>query len=671
MIEALTTAFVQLMSWTNLSYMGIGIFVGLIIGVLPGLGGIAGMSLLIPFVHGLDPVAALAMLIGMVAVVPTGDTFTSVLVGVPGATGSQATVLDGFPLAKRGQAARALSAAFWSSLVGGVFGALVLTFFVVVAKPVILLFSSAELFMLAILGLSVVGVLAGRSVARGVAACGLGIVVGAIGASPATGEFRMDLGITYLQDTIPLVVVGLGAFAIPEISDLMRRGAPVASTDRLGSGWLQGIADTFRHWGLVLRCSIIGTIVGAIPGLGGGVVDWIAYGHAVQTAKDKSQFGNGDVRGILSAESSNNSLQGGALIPTLLFGIPGSGSMAIFLGGMVLLGIEPGPSMVTTQLHLTYTIAWTLMLASIIGAVLCFLLSAPIARLTFVPFNLIAPALIAMLCFAAFQNRQSFADIAALFIMGLLGVLLRRFGWPRPAFLIGFILSEQVENYFYQSLQFNGWNFLTRPGVIIIAILAVFSLLAALRGRVSELGAVAVGNSGSEGETESRSALPVTYDRRPQAAFTALVVCVLGYAIYSCRDLSFLAGVYPMSMAIVTLLFALYLLQRQVAGPLGNATHQDQEQEGEYANDPSVAGVWPQVGWFALLFALTGLFGFIIAITLFIPVFLLARTSLGVPRSVFYTAMVVGFMVGMGYALVLDFPPGLLQKVVELPWPLR
>jgi TctA family transporter len=547
----------------------------------------------------------------------------------------------------------------------------VLTFFVVVAKPNILMFSSAELFMFAILGLSVVGVLAGRSIARGIAACGLGIVVGAIGASPATGEFRMDLGVTYLQDNIPLVVVGLGAFAIPEISDLMRRGAPVASTDKLGSGWLQGIIDTFRHWGLVLRCSLIGTIIGAIPGLGGGVVDWIAYGHAVQTAKDNSQFGKGDVRGILAAESSNNSLQGGALIPTLLFGIPGSGSMAIFLGGLVLLGIEPGPSLVTTQLHLTYTIAWTLMLASIIGAVLCFLLSAPISRLTFVPFNLIAPALIATLCFAAFQNRQSFGDIAALFLMGLLGVLLRRFGWPRPAFLIGFILSEQVENYFYQSLQFNGWGFLTRPGVLIIAVLSVLSLLAALRGRVSELGTVAVGTKASAAESGSAPAFATSYNRGPQVAFTAVITAALAFAIYACRNLSFLAGVYPISAAIVTLLFALYLLARQATGPLGHATLQDQEQEGEYAGDRTVASVWPQVGWFALLFALTGMFGFFIAITLYTPVFLLARTSLGVTRSLLYTACVVGFMLGMGYMLVLDFPPGLLQRFIELPWPLR
>src|SRR5262245_54589423 len=205
-MDTLIAALANLMSLQHLWYMSLGILVGLVIGVLPALGGIAGMSLLLPFVYGMDKVSALAMLIGLVAVVPTGDTYTSVLIGVPGAAGSQATILDGFPLAKRGQAARALSAAFAGSMLGGLFGALVLTAFVIVAKPVILAFGTPELFMLAVLGLSVVGVLAGQSVARGVLSCGLGLILGAAGAAPATGEFRIDFGMEYLLDGIPLVI---------------------------------------------------------------------------------------------------------------------------------------------------------------------------------------------------------------------------------------------------------------------------------------------------------------------------------------------------------------------------------------------------------------------------------------------------------------------------------
>jgi len=668
MLDTLLTALTDLMSVQHLSFMMLGILVGLVIGVLPALGGIAGMSLLIPFIYGMDKVSALAMLIGLVATVPTGDTYTSVLIGVPGAAGSQATILDGFPLAKRGQAARALSAAFTGSALGGIFGAFVLTAFVLVAKPVILAFGAGELFMLGILGLSVVGVLAGKSVARGIASAGLGLIAGAVGAAPATGEFRLDLGIEYLNDGIPLVIIGLGMFALPELTDLMRRNRPIASTtSTLGSGWLQGVKDTFIHWFLVLRCSVIGTICGVIPGVGGGVVDWIAYGHAVQSARDKSEFGKGDIRGVLASETSNNSLQGGALLPTILFGIPGSGSTAIFLGGMVLLGIQPGPSMVTTDLHLTYTIAWTLTLASVIGAALCFLLAYPISRLTYVPFNLLAPAVISIVCFAAFQVRQSLTDLVLLFVLGLFGLFMRRFGWPRAAFLVGFVLSPQIENYLYQAVQFYDWNFVTRPGVLIIGALSVVSLWAATRGRISETGEM----TGATHKKDGSAAAAALNERTPQIAFALLVLAIFAYALITCSQLNFLGAVFPTTTAAVMLVFSAYLLVTLTFGGARHPSSFDQELEGEHVGDPGVGSVWAPVLWFALLFGLAGLFGFIIAMALFIPAFLLTRTSIGLLPSLMYGALAVGLMVFAGYMLVLDFPSGLLQSLVELPWPLR
>ena len=671
MLETMQSAFLGLMNIHHLSYMMLGIVVGLLVGIMPGLGGIAGMSLLMPFVYGMDPVSAIALLIGMVAVIPTGDTFTSVLMGIPGSSASQATVLDGYPLAKKGQAARALSAAFTSSLLGGVFGAVVLTGFVFVAKPVILMFSTAELFMLAVLGLSVVGVLAGASIVRGVAACGLGIMFGAMGAAPATGESRFDLNLDYLQDGIPLAVMGLGLFAIPELADLIRRQSPIASGSVLGSGWLQGAKDTFRHWFLVLRCSTLGTIIGAIPGLGGGVVDWIAYGHVVQSTKDSSQFGKGDIRGVIAPESANNALQGGALMPTLLFGIPGSGSMAVFLGGMVLLGMQPGPSMVTTDLGLTYTIAWTLALASVIGAFICFLFAAPISRLTFIPFNLIAPAMIMLICFAAFQARRDMTDLLLLFGLGILGIFLRRFGWPRPAFLIGFVLSGQVEAYLYQAVQFNGWGFLTRPGVLIIGALAVASLMMAVRSRVSEDGAVDLGAASTEQAPAQVTGGNSIAERMPQIMFTVAMLVIFVYGVASSYSLSFLGAVFPTATAALMLFFTGIIFWKLCSGDPGHSTHYDQELAAKVKGEHDGKSVWPSVAWFALLFGLTTLVGFILSLTVFITGFLVSRTSLGWVRSLVYAAVCIGFMVTVGHFMTLDFPSGVLQRMVELPWPLK
>ncbi len=674
MLESMQTAFAGLMNLQHLGFMLLGIVVGLGVGILPGLGGIAGMSLLMPFIYGMDPVSAIAMLIGMVAVIPTGDTFTSVLMGIPGSSASQATVLDGYPLAKKGQAARALSAAFSASLLGGVFGAMLLTGFVMVAKPLILMFSTAELFMLAVLGLSVVGILAGTSMVRGLAACGLGVVIGAIGAAPATSESRIDMGFDYLMDGVPLVIVGLGLFAIPELAELMRRHTSIASGSALGAGWLQGVKDVFKHWFLVLRSATLGTFIGAIPGLGGGVVDWLAYGHAVQSSKDKSQYGKGEIKGVIAPESANNALQGGALMPTLLFGIPGSGSMAVFLAGMALLGLQPGPSMVTSDLHLTYTVAWTLAMASIIGAFICFLLASPISRLTFVPFNLVAPAMIMLICFAAFQTRRDIADLFLLFGVGILGVFLRRFGWPRPAVLIGFVLSPQVENYLYQSVQFYGAGFLARPGVLMIGALAIITIGLSVRSRVSEDGAVVSHQKvPSSAAPEPTPALggATRRERLPQMLFAGFVMAVFVYAAFSSYGLSFLGAVFPLSTAILMLFVTAYVVWNIANGPVGHGTHYDQELAARLGGEHDGSSVWPSLAWFALLFGVTALIGFILALVLFITTYLMLRTSLGWIRSFIYTGLSVGFMVTLAHYLTLNFPAGLLQRMVELPWPLK
>lgn len=468
-------------------YLLLGVLLGLMIGVFPGLGGIAGLSLLLPFLYGMDQVSALATLIGLVSVIPTSATFTSVLMGIPGSSSSQATVLDGFALAKKGQASRALAAAFSSSLLGGLFGALILTFFVQIARPMILLFGSAELFMLAIFGLSMVGSLAGKSLMKGILSCGFGLLIGSVGAAPATGEFRMTLGLNYLYDGLPLVVIALSMFAFPEISDLFRKDSTISKEQSLGKkGWTMGLKDVIKNKWLALRCAGLGTIIGAIPGMGGSVVDWIAYGHVVQTSKNKKNFGKGDIRGVIAPESANNAKEGGALMPTLLFGIPGSGSMAVFLGGMVLIGIEAGPSMITTDIDLTYTVIWSLAIANVLGAGLSLALASPISKLTQIKFSYLAPFMIMVISFAAFQATKDMTDLWMLFLFGIVGIFMRRFGWSRPAFLIGFVLSTQAESYLNMSAQFYGWDMFLRPGVLIIAALSIISVYFSRRGKVEE-----------------------------------------------------------------------------------------------------------------------------------------------------------------------------------------
>ncbi|MEC5322821.1 tripartite tricarboxylate transporter permease [Aurantimonas sp. A3-2-R12] len=669
MFDVFVSALAELLTWQHMLYMLLGVLLGLSIGVFPGLGGIAGLSLLIPFLYGMDSVTALAMLIGLIAVIPTSDTFASVLMGIPGSSASQATVLDGFPLAKQGQAARALSAAFVSSLFGGLFGAVVLTGFVLIARPIILAFGSAELFMLSLFGLSMVGVLAGRSLAKGLAACGIGLVLGSVGGAPATGEFRMILDFDYLYDGVPLVVVGLGLFAFPEIAELLRRNQSITGGVALGAGWFEGVRDWMRHWFLSLRCAGIGCIIGAIPGLGGSVVDWIAYGHAVQTTKDTSRFGHGDIRGVIAPESANNAKEGGALLPTLLFGIPGSGSMAVFLGGMVLIGIEPGPSMVTSDLNITYSIIWSLALANVIGAGLCIALAQPISRLTTIPFPLLAPFMIAVISFAAFQATRDLADLVALLVLGVLGVLMKRFGWPRPAMLIGFVLAPQAETYLYQAVQFYGWEFLSRPGVLIIGALTALSIWFGVRNRVDDTGAPAP--AGASETAVSVSGRAPLADRGPQIAFAALVVAIFAYAIWDAAGQSFLGAVFPMGSAAVAGLFALLLLGVLVLGENANPAIFDHEVHGDHVGADDIRSPWAGALWIAALVAITALIGFWLGALVFFLVFLRVRAQAGWTRTLLLTAVAMVFFTFLANALSLNFPSGWLQSAVDLPWPLR
>ncbi len=659
MVDALFSALQNLLTLQHMGFMAIGVTVGLIVGVLPGLGGIVGLSLLLPFLYGIDQTSALAMLIGLVAIIPTSDTFASVLMGIPGSSASQATVLDGFPLSKKGEAARALSAAFSASMIGGLFGAAILTAAVVVARPLILSFGSAELFMLTIFGLSMVGVLSGSNLAKGVAAAALGLAVGSIGAAPATGEYRMDFGALYLSDGIPLVIVGLGIFAVPEIVDLLRGSQTISGGAKLGRGWIDGVKDTWRYKWLTLRCSGLGAMIGAIPGLGGSVVDWIAYGHVVQTLKDRSQFGKGDIRGVIAPESANNAKEGGGLIPTLLFGIPGSGAMAIFLAGLILLGLQPGPAMAGRNLDVTYTIVWSLALANVLGTFMCIVLAPGIARLTTIRYAIIAPFMIMVISFASFQATRSLNDLLALLAVGALGIFLKRFGWPRPAFLIGFVLATQAERYLYQSVQFAGWGFLSRPLVLAIIVLIVVSVWLGARSKPGEAGQAV----STEGSAETAKADTLW----PQLAFAGVVVGAFLFTFYEGWQNSFLGGIFPRGIAAVGAVATIVAIIPLVMGRKDNSANFDLE-AGRDENDQ---GPWAFALWLVGFVAVVALVGFFAALMIFFVAFLRVVAKSSWIETILLTAGAAVFMLVLVNALNLVLPGGVLQAYYDLPWPFR
>jgi TctA family transporter len=509
MIEGMLSGLELALSWPALGYLMLGVFLGMWVGAVPGLGGAVGLALMLPFTFGMEPVQAFALLLGMYAVTSTSDSIASIMLGIPGTVASQATILDGYPLAKKGQAARAFGATYTVSAFGGVLGALLLAVSLPVILPVIFAFGVPEFFMLAILGLTMVGALSGRSLVKGLAAALLGLLLTTVGYADATGIPRFYFGVNYLLDGIPIIPIVLGLFGLPELMELAVKNtsiARVAGTKNPTEGLVQGVKDAFRHRWLTLRCAFLGTYIGMLPGLGAAIVDWVAYGHAVQSAKDKTEFGQGDIRGVIAPETANNAHKAGALIPTVAFGIPGSIGTAILLGALVIKGLRPGPDMLTINLDLTFSMVWQIVAANLAAAALLMFLSRHIHKIAFVPGHLIVPGVMVVLLMGTWVATNSMGDWWTCLGFGVLGYWMKQGGWPRPPLILALVLGGLMENNFQLTTQIYGsyeWLY-NRPIVVVIEILIVLTVVFAVRGI---LGPRKEDSSSEVGEGAARNAL--------------------------------------------------------------------------------------------------------------------------------------------------------------------
>ena len=654
-MEQFVSAFFQLFEITHLIFLFGGTLLGLLVGILPGLGGTSGLALVLPFVYNLEPSYALAMMIGVLAPTTTSDTFPAVLMGIPGTAGSQATVMDGFPLSKKGMAARALSAAFCSSLMGGIFGAFILSISIYYAMPIIMAFGFGEQFLLIILALLMVGALTGENFIKGVTACILGLIIGSIGSAPITGDLRFTFGTLYLVEGVPIVIVGLGLFALPEIVGLLDSKGAIAKALKNEEGWFRGIKDVVKNWFLVLRCSSIGCIVGALPGLGGTVVDWIAYSHLKQTSKNTSNIGKGDIRGVIAPESANNAKEGGALIPTLLFGIPGSGNKVLLLGGFILIGIEPGLEMVTTHLDLTYLMIWSLAIANILGAGLCIGFASHISKLTLVRYYILAPVMIVLIFFATFNINRDWYDFIGLLGFGLIGISFKAFGWSRPALLIGFFLSTKVELLSYQTQAVYGLTFLTRPVSIILIILCIGTILLLLRQKFKQ------------------SNISSSLENKKNQIYYVLVLLILPLLMISMiSSLDYRASLYPISLCVISVLLLTIIFFVKIIDY--NKHHLLKYSIVKFVN----INIYEQNSGFNNQFfyylsfigylIMNFIVGFPIASVIFINAFIIFHDKRDYKISIIISFILLVILWFLSYMLTLQFPNGLIGLLIDMPW---
>ncbi len=562
----------------RLGFLALGVIIGLVLGVIPGLGGLVGLSLLLPFTFNMDPYTALAFLMGLQAVVVTSDTIPAVLFGVPGTVGSAATILDGYPMARKGEAGRAFGAAFSASVIGGLYGALLLAVSVPILRPVMLHIGSPELLSFCVFGLSLAAVLSGGTPLKGLAAACIGLMVATAGDDPQTGTLRWTFDSLYLWDGLPVVPLALGLFAIPELADMVIARRSIAGDADSGSrrSQLQGVRDVWRNKFLLLRCATIGSSLGAVPGIGASIIDWIAYGHAVRTEKDAAtSFGKGDVRGVIASESSNNAKEGGALVPTIAFGVPGSASMALLLGAFLIHGLIPGPEMLTKHLDVTYTLVWSVAIANIIGAGICFLFAEQLARIALVRIGILAPVVLAVVFIGAFQGSRQWGDIYALLIFGFLGWVLKRLKWPRPPLILGFVLGALVERYMFISVERYGADWLLFPVVMVMFAITLYGILNPIvRGYLA-------------GSGPGRRASAIGFRREslnPDMGFAFLVLVFFVTCLIVSWEWEFGAKLIPQVVGWAGVLFASWLILSAMfvrPAAVADAGRQSVEEAGE------------------------------------------------------------------------------------------
>jgi TctA family transporter len=655
-LESATAALQSLLEPSLLIMLAIGVVAGLVMGLIPGLGGTGAVAILLPVTFGMEPDQALALLIGALAVVHTSDTVSAVLLGAPGSASASVTMMDGYSMAKKGQAARALSLAFLSSMAGGIIGAVGLTLAIPLARPLVLSFASPELFMLTILGVALAAVLSRGNVIKGLGAGLLGLLLGMVGTSPTTAEERFTFGSLFLGDGLSLVAVALGIFGLAEIaSRVAERKTRAGEEVRLGGGWLAGIREWLTHWLHVLRGALIGIWAGILPGVGATAGTWMAYGQAVATSKDKSKFGKGDPRGIVGPESANNSVEAGDLIPTLLFGIPGGVPSAMLLGLLLTYGIQPGPSIVTEHLDLMYLIVWSFAIASVLGALLCFGGTPTLAKLTKVPFSVLGAGLIVIMFLGAYQEGGQLGDLWVMLILGVVGWIMKESGIPRAPFLIGFVLAIPMERYYYLTAAlYDGLSWMTRPGVIVFLVILIgpvlWQIIKYIRGRKAT-DHVDEGHRHEETADEDDREQPLrdtTWSLGAAIGFLAVFIV----AAVASTGFSVEARLMPQLITFGGIAMSAALLVVEIRTRLKGG------QRSVAAGVVRTAFI--AFGWMAGFLVLAGILGYLAALLLIVPAFLMIIARARLRTVIIYTLVLAIAVALLPSLLPVDLPTGLV-----------
>lgn len=460
----------------NLFFCLIGVLLGTVVGVLPGIGPLVSISLLFPITLHLEPVSALIMLAGIYYGASYGGSTTSILLNLPGESASAITCLDGYPMAKQGRPGVALLITAITSFIGGSIGIVLLMMFAPAIASIGLRFGPAENFSLMLMALIAASVVGSGSSLKGVAMVIFGVTLGLVGTDPQTGVQRFVFGVPEFYEGLSLVALAMGLFGIPEIISSIRetRNTSVERQTVTLRSMIPTRKDLSQTWRPALRGSAIGSFFGVLPGTGGLIASFMSYSLEKRIARDPSRFGNGAIEGISGPEAANNAAAQTSFIPTLTLGIPGSATMAIMLSLLIVHGISPGPRMINEHPD----VFWGLVMSFWIGNVLLLILNIPLigiwVRLLTIPYNLLYPAILMFICIGAYSASKMPLEVGMVVGFGALGYLLRLLSFPAVPVILGFVLGPMIETQFVRSMLLSRGDFMTfveRP--ISASILAV------------------------------------------------------------------------------------------------------------------------------------------------------------------------------------------------------
>ena len=468
---------------SSLLVIAIGVFLGIVVGALPGFTATMGTALLLPFTFTLEPLQGLAMLGALYVSSQFADAVPACLVNTPGTPSAMATAFDGFQMTKKGQGQKALVASGFSALVGSLIGGLT---FLLLSQPlaqVALKFGPPEFLWVGVFALTIIGSISGNSLLKGLAGGLLGMLIGTIGISETGSVSRYTFGIPELRGGLDLVAALIGVFALPQVLNMVseRKVNLTVAKYRTAPGVaMQTVKEILARPLNVIRSSVIGTGVGILPGAGGPVASLVAYNEAVRWSKDKSQFGRGAMDGVVASEAAGNGAAAGSMVPLVALGIPGSAPAAVILGALLLQGIQPGPQMFTSRPELVFGFGWTMILAGIVTFVASMLLAGTLARMVMIPVRLLAPIVLFLSVVGSYAIRNSMVDVFLMVGLGIIVYLLGYLGVHAGPIGLGIILGPIIEPALVQSMSIANSSsvfevFFTSPVSIALILLTVLS----------------------------------------------------------------------------------------------------------------------------------------------------------------------------------------------------